>query len=308
MGKGIMSRASGFRTTDARAAYCRLYDEAIAQSPEPVQEIDLDGRYGTTHVVVAGDPSSPPLVALHAKSMSSTMWLPLLPALSSSRRVYMLDTVGDLNKSVARRVLSNPAHVVSWIDETLDALSVESTALLGASIGTWMSALFAMEHPDRVERLALVGPAGLVSQQHARWLLAAIFASGVRPTTGRLTAFFESMAMPTTAPRLREDPWRPVAQQFIEGTPAFRSAFNEARPRLAKLDALAACSFPILVLIGADETLHDGRLMAQRFTQQLRSANVVLVEDANHLLFIDQSDLVIESLGEFLDTRTASSD
>src|SRR5262245_34108106 len=132
-----MRGASGFRTGEARAVYCRLYDEAIAQTRESVQEIDLDGRYGTTHVVVAGDPSNPPLVALHAKSMSSTMLLPLLPALTSSRRVYMLDAVGDLNKSVAGRVLSTPAHVVSWIDETLDALSVESTALLGASMGTW---------------------------------------------------------------------------------------------------------------------------------------------------------------------------
>jgi pimeloyl-ACP methyl ester carboxylesterase len=303
-----MRRASGFRMGEARAAYCRLYDEAIAQTRESVEEVDLDGRYGTTHVLVAGDPSNAPLVALHAKSMSSTMWLPLLPALSSLRRVYMLDAVGDLNKSIARRVLSNPAHVVSWIDETLDALSVESTALLGASMGTWMGAHYAMANPDRVERLALVCPAGLVSRQHTRWLLSAIFAAGVRPTTDRVTAFFDSMAMPLTAPRLREDPWRPVVQQFIEGTPAFRSRLNEARPRLANLDALARCTFPILVLIGMDETLHDGNLMAQRFTQKLPNAHIVLVEDANHLLFIDQTEHVVENLRVFLDpNRRAAS-
>ena len=41
------------------------------------------------------------------------MWLPLLPVLSSTRRVFLLDAIGDLNKSVARRVLSSPEHVVS---------------------------------------------------------------------------------------------------------------------------------------------------------------------------------------------------
>jgi pimeloyl-ACP methyl ester carboxylesterase len=218
----------------------------------------------------------------------------------------MVDAVGDLNKSVARRVLSSSAHVVAWIDETLDMLAVDSAALLGASIGSWMGACYAMAHPERVERLALVCPAGLVSRQHTRWLLSAIFAAMVRPTPERVTAFFDSMAMPTTAPRLREDPWRPVVQQFVEGTPGFRTRFNEARPRVASLDALAGCPFPILVLIGKEETLHDGNLMAQRFTQHLESADVVLVEDANHLLFIDQTEFVVENLREFLDRSRAS--
>jgi pimeloyl-ACP methyl ester carboxylesterase len=301
-----MSRASGFRSEQARATYCKLYDEAIAQTRESLTELDLDSRFGTTHVVVAGDPSNPPLVALHAKSMSSTMWLPLLPALSSSRRVYMLDAVGDLNKSVARRVLSTPAHVVSWIEDTLDALSVRSTAVVGASIGTWMGAHFAMANPERVERLALICPAGLVSRQHTRWLLSALFAAGVRPTPDRVTVLVDSMAMPSTVPRLREDPWRQVVQQFVQGTPAFRTRFNEARPRPANLDRLAGCTFPTLVLVGRDETLHDGSLMAERFRQRLPSADVVLVEDANHLVFIDQTALVLQRLRQFLEPSPSS--
>ena len=295
-----MSRASGFRTVHARDTYCELYDEAVVQTPFAVEEIDVEGRYGVTHVLAAGSTSDPPLVALHAKAMSSTMWLPLLSSLVATRRVYLFDAVGDLNKSVARRVLSTPAHVVAWIDETLDALAIETTALVGASIGTWMSAHYAMAHATRVERLALIGPAGLVSRQHTRWLLSAILSAKVRPTNDRITAFVDAMAMPTTATRLREDPWRPVIQQFIQGSPNFRGRVNEPRPQVADLEALAACEFPILILVGAQESLHDGRVMAERFTQRLPAAEVVLVDDANHLVFIDQTELVADRLREFL--------
>ena len=71
---------------------------------------------------LAGDALGPEavtrsLVALHAKAFSSTMWFPLLPALTTSHRVFMLDALGDLNKSVASSVLSSPDRVVSWLDE-----------------------------------------------------------------------------------------------------------------------------------------------------------------------------------------------
>ena len=295
-----MGRTSQFRTVAGRDGYCALYDEAVGQAPVPVEELDLDGRYGVTHVLAAGDPAAPPVVALHAKALSATMWLPLLPALAASRRVYLVDAVGDLNKSVASRVLSSTEHVVSWIDETLDALGLDVTALVGASIGAWMATCYTLAHPERVERLALIGPAGLVSRPHARWMLYAFDAGKIRPGLDRITTFVDSMAMPTTAPRLREDPWRPVVQQFIQGTPTFRSRMNEPLPRLADLDALAAGGIPVEILVGAQESLHDGRLMAERFRERLPSAEVTLVEDANHLLFIDRTDLVAEHLRRFL--------
>ena len=295
-----MARVSGFRTADARVAYCALYDEAVAQSPLPVEERDLEGRHGVTHVLVAGDAAHPPLVAFHGKSISSTMWLPLLPTLAASRRVYLVDAVGDLNRSVARTVLSSNQRIVSWIDETLDGLRVDRPAMVGASLGSWTATHYAMARPERVERLALVGPAGLVSRQHPRWLLSAYLTAAIRPTPQGLTAFVDSMAMPATAPRLREDPWRVVVQQFVDGTPTFRTRFNEPRPTPARLDALAQSDIPVLVIVGKEESLHDGALMALRFSEQLPRARVELVEGANHLIAIDQTTLVCDLLGAFL--------
>jgi len=67
-------------------------------SPVPVEETDVETSFGTTHVLTAGDLSKPPLVALHGLMISSTMWLPILPALTRTHQVRMLDAVGDLNK------------------------------------------------------------------------------------------------------------------------------------------------------------------------------------------------------------------
>jgi pimeloyl-ACP methyl ester carboxylesterase len=130
----------------------------------------------------------------------------------------------------------------------------------------------------------------------------AILTGAVRPTPTRLAAFVDSMAMPATASRLREDPWRIVVDQFVDGTISYRRRFNEPRPVPAKLDALIRSTLPVLVIIGKDETLHDGPTMAARFTDQLPHAQVELLDQANHLVFIDQQEQVERLLRHFLTT------
>jgi hypothetical protein len=62
--EGTVGRASAFRSVEQRAAYCRIYDEALAVSGVAIEECDVGTSFGATHVLRAGDPATPPLVAL----------------------------------------------------------------------------------------------------------------------------------------------------------------------------------------------------------------------------------------------------
>jgi|tagenome__1003787_1003787.scaffolds.fasta_scaffold20383741_1 pimeloyl-ACP methyl ester carboxylesterase len=295
-----MGRSSAFESDEARADYCRLYDEAVALSPLRLEESEVRTAFGTTHVLTAGDLSKPPLVALHGISISSTMWLPMLPTLTAKHHVRMLDVVGDSNKSVATAVLSSPIRVVEWIDDVLDSLAVERSPVVSCSLGAWMATHYAMERPERVERLAMIGPAGIVSPMYTKWLLSAMLKVNLRPSRAGIETFVESLAMENTRPRLRTDPWRPIIQQVIVGMETFRRNWREPRPVRCNIERLAASGIPVLAVVGRDETLHNGALMAQRFRQQLPHAEVVLVDDANHLIFVDQPDVVVQQLEKFL--------
>ena len=295
-----MGRPSAFKSDEARAEYYHLYDEAIALSPVTVEESDVRTSFGTTHVLKAGDPSKPPLVALHGKAISSTMWLPMLPVLTATHYVRMLDVIGDSNKSVATSVLSSPERIVRWIDEVLDTLGIERCALVAASLGTWMATHYALARLERVERLALICPGGIVSSLHTRWLVRALLTGNVRPKLAKIEAFVDSMAMEKTRPNLRTDPWRPIVQQLIVGMASFRWNMREPRPVRYNIERLTASGIAVLAVIGRDETLHNGATMAERFRRQVPHARVVLVDDANHLVFIDQPDVVAEQLRKFL--------
>jgi hypothetical protein len=68
------------------------------------------------------------------------------------------------------------------------------------------------------------------------------------------------------------------------------------------IQPLTASRILVLSLIPCDETGHDGPMMAQRYEQQLPYAQVKLVDDSNHLVFIDRTDMVTDLFQKFLCT------
>ncbi len=47
----------------------------------------------------------------------------------------------------------------------LDALAIERSSIIGTSLGAWVAARSALTHPDRVDKLVLMSPAGLVATE-----------------------------------------------------------------------------------------------------------------------------------------------
>ena len=58
-------------------------------------------------------------------------------------------------------------YVMHYLD-LFDALGLDKFRLVGFSLGGWLAAKFAVEHGHRVERLVLVGPAGLRGKERPK--------------------------------------------------------------------------------------------------------------------------------------------
>jgi 2-hydroxy-6-oxonona-2,4-dienedioate hydrolase len=115
-----------------------------------------------TRVVDAGPADAPPVVLLHGTGGHWETFAPNLPALSQDYRCIAIDMIGngftdkpdyDYEISVYVR------HVLG----VLDALGIRRASFIGMSLGAWAAARVAVDHPNRVDRLILMSPAGLVA-------------------------------------------------------------------------------------------------------------------------------------------------
>jgi pimeloyl-ACP methyl ester carboxylesterase len=139
-----------------RAGVRQAYERALTGASVRSRYIELGG--GRVHLLEKGD--GPPVVLLHGAGMSAGLLLPLLNQLDGFR-VVAPDRPGvglsdpiDLPRARYRET------VVGWLDRLLDALGLDTTALVGHSGGAMWALWFGLAQPDRVRRLVLIGPPG----------------------------------------------------------------------------------------------------------------------------------------------------
>jgi pimeloyl-ACP methyl ester carboxylesterase len=110
------------------------------------------------HYQEAGEASAPPLVLIHGFLASTFVWRDVLvPLAQEGFRVIAPDLVGfgfSDKPAEGEYTIEYQAHKVLGL---LDELNVARATLVGSSYGAAVSTICALEHPERVARLVLVG-------------------------------------------------------------------------------------------------------------------------------------------------------
>ena len=127
-------------------------------------EIGLSAVAGgiTTNYLTAGD--GKPVLLLHGSGPGVTAyanWRLTIPALSQHLRVIAPDLVGF---GFTERPEGGSYDMDTWVGQAiglLDALDIERAHLVGNSFGGALALALASRHPDRVERLVLMGSVGV---------------------------------------------------------------------------------------------------------------------------------------------------
>lgn len=137
--------------TDVR----QVHQGILAGSSVTARQVVVNGA--PVHVAETGD--GPPLVMLHGTAGSSLFLLPLLERIAGARAMAADRPGHGLSGAAALPPRRFRQAAVSWVDHLLDALGLDIAALLGHSMGGLWATWYALAHPERVDRLLLVGAA-----------------------------------------------------------------------------------------------------------------------------------------------------
>jgi 2-hydroxy-6-oxonona-2,4-dienedioate hydrolase len=129
---------------------------AAAPPPRVEKEITIYGQ--KIHYVEAGR-GAQTVILLHGLGGNSSNWTLNINALSAQYRVIVPDQLG-FGKSDKPVINYRVATYVDFLDRLYSQLKIERATLVGNSMGGWIAALYAVSHPERVERLVLVDAAG----------------------------------------------------------------------------------------------------------------------------------------------------
>ncbi len=283
-----------YKSPEVQARVQALYRDKLAEWPVPVEEIYVSTRYGRIHVLAAGPEDAPPLLLIHASALAAWSWLPNAAALAAGHRIYAPDNLGEigLNAQTDPNVIpASNAEIAGYYREITEELGIEKTDLVGASIGGFIATTYALEMPERVGRLALLGAMGY----------------GHTDTTIALMMLAQAYPLPflqdwTMRWALGESPQ--VAATFGDW---FRLVLNGTMPkpippRSFTPEQLRQLAVPTLAVFGSKDEVIGPAEKATALAGNIPDVETLVV-DSGHLIGAELPDVTNKVLTGFLDSE-----
>jgi pimeloyl-ACP methyl ester carboxylesterase len=281
-----------FRSPELRARFVARYDAVLDGWPVPHQERDVHTDAGTTHVIVSGPESAPPLVLLHGWTTTSMMWGPIIDTLSASYRCYCIDTITEPNKSVATRRARGVPKLAAWLRQVFAALDIDNARVAGFSYGGWLAASLAVHAPELVNRLVLLAPAATLGPLPAEFYRRVLTANLLR-SPAAAHSFVQWLS---DTPGAASDPMLNLMVTNLLSCRLLRS--DATSPTVLTDDALRGISAHTTVLIGDREVVYRGGPAAALARAQALIPNVQarLLPGGGHALTVDAPQALAEAM------------
>jgi pimeloyl-ACP methyl ester carboxylesterase len=267
-----MNPAQNYTSPEAYSTAMAVYDQALDRWPVPLERGTVATSLGEAFVLSFGDRANPPLVLLHGSGANSSSWGFDAAAFAAAFRVFAIDLPGETGRSTGVRPHYAGSVYPDWLAEVFDALGLESACVCGLSLGGWLALRFAATHPDRVSRLAVLAPGGVVPARETFTRQADdLLPTGEAGIRELAAAVFHPQELPPGV---------------IEGFVFMQSLYKTRRDDLPPIpdSELRSITAPALFIGGEQDALLDMPSTAARLRTFVPTMTVELDPAAGHVL------------------------
>jgi pimeloyl-ACP methyl ester carboxylesterase len=293
--ENIMSeKISVFRSPEIEAEYNTIYETALKLWTVPYEEFYVPTRFGDTHVIASGPTDAAPLILFQPTGAGAIIWFRNIGPLSRHFRIYAVDTIAEVNKSILTRPIKSQQDFMDWIADLFSGLKIEKTDIVGNSFGGYLTLNAALYMPERVKKAVLISPAAtFITMWPSFWHLF-IPAHVIAPRIGS-----EQMILKAYAWMWQGFPIDDYIMQLRNIT-ALNGLPRHGPPTVFSDDELRQIQIPILLLIGDHEMVYKPDRVIRRATRLVPNLRAEIVPNANHNAQYTNAEAVNAKLLEFL--------
>lgn len=228
-----------------------------------------------------------PVVFVHGAGSNHLIWNAQMSDLSSAARTYAPDLPGHgRSGGVGRNSIRAYADVICVL---LDSLSLERAIIAGHSMGGAIAQTLALENPDRVLGLVLVGTGARLRVQPS-------YLEGIlNDFAGTAHRFNESEFSPHADPRLKEL----SEKQLVACDPQVVHGDLVACDEFDVMSRVSDIRVPTLVLCGLQDQMTPPKY-SQFLASKIPDSRLVLIERAGHMLMLEQPAQTTRALADWI--------
>lgn len=236
------------------------------------------------------------LVLLHGLGASSERWLNVLPYFSKKYTVIVPDLIG-FGLSDKPPIDYTPEFFSEFLEKFFAQIGIAHLSLIGSSLGGQIAANYTSTHPNEIEKLILVSPAG--AMQHSTPALDAYVMAALYPNEITAKNAFELM----------EGSGEEAPQELITGfvermqLPNAKLAFmstvlglKNSKPITTKLDSIKT---PTLIIWGSVDPVIPIDY-ADSFISSIQDCRFFRMDGCGHTPYVQDPETFASKVLEFL--------
>ena len=237
-----------------------------------------------------------PILCIHGLTANSRCWTTLAQGLTPKHGMIAFDLRGRGLSEKPESGYSIPIHCRDMV-ALMDGLGLPRAHIMGHSLGASIAALFAAEHPERVDHLVLLDGAGKLNKAQTARVVA-----GITPSVQRLGQVYPSLedylSMLKNAPYLTD--WTEAHEVYFryeveaaEGGVRTRTRLEHIMEEITNLlnfevsDYYSRIKCPTLIVRACRGMLRDDDILlppnaVSRMTKSILDTWLMSLEKANH--------------------------
>ena len=239
-----------------------------------------------------------PVLLLHGWLGSWGLWQQTMKYLGQHYRTYALDFwgFGESGKKVPTFAVQD---FVSMVDQFMDRLGIERAPLVGHSMGGTVSLSTAINHPDRVSKIAVIG-SPIVGSSLAltlklagqRWIAMMVFNAMWALRLGLRVSAPIISSNPQFYEMITRDLSRTTLESFLLSIASLHN--TDLRPLLSQIEV------PTMGMYGDKDVIVDPKQW-QLIQAGVKHNRVERFKNAGHFIMLDEPERFMSTLRNFLD-------
>lgn len=240
-----------------------------------------------------------PVILLHCWMGSWNYWLSSMEALSDKYKTYALDFWG-FGDSAKKSGQYNVPDYVEMVAQFMERLGLQRAPVMGHSMGGTVSLSLALQYPERVQKVAVVGSPitgdglALLLKLAAKRPLAAMVYNlpGVLPVGIRLISPFWARDWKTWYAMFEQDLSRTTMESFHYSIASLRK--TDLRTRLKEIRV------PAIGIYGRNDRIVNPD-QGEMLIKGIPLSQVAYFEQSGHFPMLDEPERFHDTLRDFLD-------
>ncbi|WP_435625267.1 alpha/beta fold hydrolase [Flagellimonas sp.] len=301
MGTKKNSRSSSyhpFKSKEAKIKYLKYYDAKSIKWPVPFDSKLISTRYGSTYVRVSGPEDGATMVLIPGDTENSLSWARNIKKLSENYRVFAPDPIFDFGRSVSSRPLRKPNDFVKWLNELFTNLGLSNINLVSYSYGAWYSTLYAISHPEKLNKLVIISPSNTVLSGRFKAIFRAVvqyFFSTRKVIKDYIYWSYDNVV------KCSEET-RKVIDEMIEELLLCNASFERKKfvpPTVLKKDDWENLQIPTLFIVGENEYIYSAKKAIRHLNTVKPELKTIMIPNTGHGLMILETERINKEILDF---------